>query len=234
MQDGVAAAAAAAKELTKNLPSAALGRFSRLFGEADVGKASLSPPTLLTPPRDLPPRDPPPRDLPPRDPPPRDPPPRDLPPRERLEAPLASQLPYQLHYQLPSAAAADDDVDTARVAGTCKASPTAVTRATATCEASPTAVTRATATCEAPPSAVTRATATCEAPPSAVTSPALADNGTARRSTQAESAALRATLDGYEARLGRKLKKSDLAADPQMASTYHRYMELRQKYTDTV
>ena len=218
MQDGVAAAAAAAKELTKNLPSAALGRFSLFFGEADVGKASLSPPTLLTPPRDLPPRDPPPRDLPPRDPPPRDPPPRDLPPRERLEAPstsqlhyqlhyqLPSQLPSQLHYQLPSAAAADDDADTARVAGTCKASPTAVTRATAT----------------------------CEAPPSAVTSPALADNGTARRSTQAESAALRATLDGYEARLGRKLKKSDLAADPQMASTYHRYMELRQKYTDTV
>jgi hypothetical protein len=55
-----------------------------------------------------------------------------------------------------------------------------------------------------------------------------------QRSMHAESAALRATLDAYEARLGRKLKKSDLAADPQMASTYHRYIELRQKYTDTV
>jgi hypothetical protein len=83
-----------------------------------------------------------------------------------------------------------------------------------------------------------RVTAASEASPSAVTSPALADNGTAQRSMQrsmhAESAALRATLDAYEARLGRKLKKSDLAADPQMASTYHRYIELRQKYTDTV
>jgi hypothetical protein len=163
LQDGVAAAAAAAKELTKNLPSAALGRISRFFGEADVGKAISSPLTILTPPRDLPPPD-------------------------RLGAPLASQL--------PSAAAAADDDGTARV------------------------------------------TATSEASPSAVTSPALADNGTAQRSMQrsmqAESAALRATLDAYEARLGRKLKKSDLAADPQMASTYHRYIELRQKYTDTV
>ena len=163
LQDGVAAAAAAAKELTKNLPSAALGRISRFFGEADVGKASSSPPTILTLPRDLPPPD-------------------------RLGAPLASPF--------PSAAAAADDDGTARV------------------------------------------TATSEASPSAVTSPALADHGTAQRSMQrsmqAESAALRATLDAYEARLGRKLKKSDLAADPQMASTYHRYIELRQKYTDTV
>jgi hypothetical protein len=118
--------------------------------------------------------------------------------------------------QLPSAAAAADDDGTARVTATSEASPSAVTS----------------------PALADNGTALRSMQRSLHAESALADNGTAQRSMQrsmqAESAALRATLDAYEARLGRKLKKSDLAADPQMASTYHRYIELRQKYTDTV
>jgi len=51
--------------------------------------------------------------------------------------------------------------------------------------------------------------------------------GAERRARQAEKDSLKAEIGAFEAKLGRKLKNSDLAAYPDLAAKYARFKELR-------
>ena len=53
----------------------------------------------------------------------------------------------------------------------------------------------------------------------------------AKRARQAEKEGLKAELNEFEVKLGRKLKQSDLAAYPELAAKYRRFCELKKPQT---
>ena len=58
-----------------------------------------------------------------------------------------------------------------------------------------------------------------------------ASQTTPQRTPQAEKASLKAYLSDIEKQLGRKLKQSDLAADPELSQKYKRFCELKKTPT---